>query len=153
MKAQLQEVNNLKFVNMFMVCLCPSENPDLCASFTQQCHVRRACTSMLSVWLHTRAFCISGPVRIPHNAQATYPQSGMALQTGVLMFGFYQLLTQTYKGIPVAQLPFEPLPLIRFLSHRGLPENSSPRLLSVVCLVPSLQYLYKVFVLTYFSNF
>lgn len=48
------------------------------------------------------------------------------------MFGFYQLLTRCYKGVPVAQLPFEPIPLIRLISHRGLPEDSSPRFVSVV---------------------
>lgn len=55
-----------------------------------------------------------------------------ALQTGILMFGFYQLLTRAYKGVAVAQLPFEPIPLIRMISHRGLPAGSSPRLVSVV---------------------
>jgi hypothetical protein len=54
------------------------------------------------------------------------------VQTGFLMFAFYQLLTRSYKGVGVAQLPFEPFPIIRMLSHRGLPEDSDPRLLSVV---------------------
>ena len=53
-------------------------------------------------------------------------------QTGVLMFGFYQMLTRAYQGVAVAQLPFEPIPLLRMISHRGLPEGSSPRLVSVV---------------------
>lgn len=54
------------------------------------------------------------------------------VQTGLLMFAFYQLLQRAYKGVAVAQLPFEPLPIIRWISHRGLPEGSSPRLVSVV---------------------
>jgi hypothetical protein len=55
------------------------------------------------------------------------------LQTGILMLACYQLLTRSYKGVAVAQLPFEPIPLIRYISHRGLPEDSSPKLVSVVC--------------------
>jgi hypothetical protein len=54
------------------------------------------------------------------------------LQGGILMFACYQLLTRAYKGVAVAQLPFEPIPLIRMISHRGLPEDSSPKLVSVV---------------------
>lgn len=48
------------------------------------------------------------------------------------MLIFYQVLSRGFKGVAVARLPFEPLPLLRYFTHRGLPEDSDPSDVSVV---------------------
>eukprot|EP00892_Ulva_mutabilis_P002498 jgi/Ulvmu1/12249/UM086_0040.1 len=45
---------------------------------------------------------------------------------GVLMLIFYQVLARGFKGVAVAKMPFEPLPLLRYFTHRGLPADSDP---------------------------
>jgi hypothetical protein len=55
-----------------------------------------------------------------------------AVQSGVLMFGFYQLLSSAYHAKPVARLPFEPFSFFRVITQRGLPPDTDPHLVSVV---------------------
>jgi uncharacterized membrane protein (DUF106 family) len=39
----------------------------------------------------------------------------------IIMIGVFALLNNLFDGIIVAKLPFEPIPLIRGISHRNLP--------------------------------
>lgn len=53
------------------------------------------------------------------------------MQTGIIMLIIYQILTRWLKGVPVAELPFDPVPFITRFSHRGL-EGENFRQVSVV---------------------
>jgi uncharacterized membrane protein (DUF106 family) len=65
------------------------------------------------------------------------------------MFAFISMLNSAFDGRPVAKLPFEPIPLLRGISHRNLPGNdfteSSMIFLYVLCSMairPNLQKLF-----------
>jgi hypothetical protein len=43
-----------------------------------------------------------------------------ALQTALLIFAGYHLLSMWYHGEPMAELPFEPISLLTRITHRGV---------------------------------
>lgn len=73
------------------------------------------------------------PRRSRHSSIAS---RAATVQSGVLMLILYQVLSRGFKGVAVARLPFEPMPLLRYFTHRGLPADADPRNVSVVCHQP-----------------
>jgi len=55
------------------------------------------------------------------NRELTLSKMKMMFAVGFTLFSLFGILNSHFGGRVIAKLPFEPLPLIRNISHRGLP--------------------------------